>query len=140
MLFPESEIVRKHLREPRPRLKTLASSLEESPTHTSSYNTLLSSNAVPSLKQQILFLYVLVSFIITCCITEWPCHSILIVQYTHVKDVISAVWLMTLLLYTFTCTCSIQYMCTCGMHVLNACDILLLFIYAHILQLGVCTD
>ena len=61
VLFPESEIVRKHLREPRPRLKTLASSLsEDSPTH-SSYNTLLSSHAVPSEKQQILFLYVLVS-------------------------------------------------------------------------------
>jgi neurofibromin 1 len=60
VLFPESEIVRKHLREPRPRLKTLASSLsaEDSPTH-SSYNTLLSSHAVPSQKQQILFLYVL---------------------------------------------------------------------------------
>ena len=61
VLFPESEIVRKHLREPRPRLKTLAYSLEDSPTHSSSYNTLLSSHAVPSLKQQILFLYVLVS-------------------------------------------------------------------------------
>ena len=61
VLFPESEIVRKHLREPRPRLKTLTSSLEDSPTH-SSYNTLLSSHAVPSQKQQILFLYVLVSF------------------------------------------------------------------------------
>ncbi|CAI8022725.1 Neurofibromin [Geodia barretti] len=58
VLFPESEIVRKHLREPRPRLKTLASSLEDSPTH-SSYNTLLSSHAVPSQKQQILFLFVL---------------------------------------------------------------------------------
>ena len=61
VLFPESEIVRAHLREPRPRLKTLVSSWsEDSPTH-SSYNSLLSSHAVPSQKQQILFLYMLVS-------------------------------------------------------------------------------
>jgi hypothetical protein len=50
--------VRKHLQGPRPRLKTITSSLDDSPTH-SSYNTLLSSHAVPSQKQQILFLYVL---------------------------------------------------------------------------------
>ena len=33
VLVSESEIERKHLREPRPRLKTVASCLEDSPTH-----------------------------------------------------------------------------------------------------------
>ena len=61
VLFPESEIVREHIREPRPRRKTLVTSWSETTETATSYNILLSSHAVPSMKLQILFLYVLVS-------------------------------------------------------------------------------